>query len=86
MAEHGRTSKSQLPNVLAKMHEETVIVTIELTTASYDELRKLQGDNRTVSASIYLHKQNVVGTLQGSFSSLMFFIILAGDRACANDK
>jgi hypothetical protein len=50
MAEHGRTSKSQLPNVLAKIHEDKIIVTIELSNASYDELRELQGDSMTVSA------------------------------------
>jgi hypothetical protein len=50
MAEHGQTSKSQLPNVLAKIHEDKIIVTIELSNASYDELRELQGDSMTVSA------------------------------------
>ena len=64
MAEHGQTSKSQVPNVLAKMHDGKVIVTIELTTASYDELRQLQGDNITVSTTIYLHEHNVAGILQ----------------------
>jgi hypothetical protein len=51
MAEHGRTSKSQLPNILAKIHEDKIIVTIELSNASYDELRELQaGDSMPVSA------------------------------------
>jgi hypothetical protein len=68
MAELGSTSKSQLPNLVAKIQGDKIIVTIELSNTIYNELQEWRGTKMTVSAIIVFYfnlkrKQNVTGTL-----------------------
>jgi hypothetical protein len=52
MAKRGSTSRLQLPNLVANIHNDKIIVTIDILTNIYDELQELQGTNLTVSAII----------------------------------